>query len=353
MKNFFLFIFIIPTVSFAQNSFRCDTNETSAFRKNNVEQQWEYKVEKKTKKKNFNSVREYDANGCLIKLIIPNASEKETYYFNEWEYDAKGNLVNYREGKIDKDSAKINSFSENYSYNYGGWMNRYRKDIYESEMSQTVTKWEYDFSDKGEKRSITYSLLRVRKDTIMNDEIKYSGSGNPVERTVHNYFPKGISDYTKYNEKGFPVDYMRYDKGKVTEHKVYTYNYDKQGQLAEEIISDGVSKTTEKKKYEKDKITYTKLNTKGKVLSSSSLPFAFPKNSSFPAMPAFSASSVQKKEGSASLTKKEKVSKKNKIVENYSNGKLVSTDTYNSKGLLTESTPAEGGFFLQYNYVSY
>ena len=152
----FIFFCFFSELSFAQNTCRCDTNESAVFRKNNVEQQWEYKTDKKTKKKIFNSIREFDANGCVTKLIVSDAGEKETYRFNEWEYDEKGNLLNYREGKIDKDSAKTNAFSENYSYNFANLMNRYRKDVYESEMSQTVTKWEYDYSDKGEKRQIMY-----------------------------------------------------------------------------------------------------------------------------------------------------------------------------------------------------
>lgn len=341
--------------SFAQNSpSRCDSAASAVFKKNDVEQQWEYKTDKKTKKKRFNSLREFDANGCLSKLIVPDASERETYHFNEWEFDEKGNLVNYREGKIDKDSAKINAFSENYGYNFSGLLNRYRKDVYENEMSQTVTKWEYDYSDKGEKRQTTYSLLRVRKDTICNDEIKYSANNAPAERTVHYYFPKGISEYTKYNANGLPVDYMRYDKGKVVQHIIYSYLYDKLGVLLEETATDVAGKKAEKKKYEKDKITVTKMNSKGKVLNTSSLPLAGPKTFSFPPMPSATTPSLQKKEIPKNLTKKEKFDKKkNKVMENYSGAKLISTDTYNPKGLLTESNPAEGTFLLQYEYVFY
>src|ERR1041385_7893182 len=173
MKLFYpALLFLFPGMIKAQNTpARCDTAEGHIFKANDVEQQWEYRVDKKTKKKTFNSLREFDGGGCLSKLIVPDPSEKETYHFNEWEYDEKGNLVNYREGKIDKDSAKTNAFSENYGYNFSGQLSRYRKDIYENEMSQTVTKWDYEYTDKGEKREVTYSLLRVRKDTICNDEI--------------------------------------------------------------------------------------------------------------------------------------------------------------------------------------
>ena len=350
-----IFFFLFSEISLAQNSpSRCDTAEGAFFKKNDVEQQWEYKVDKKTKKKVFNSLREFDASGCISKLIVPDAGEKENYRFNEWEYDANSNLINYREGKIDRDSAKTNAFSENYSYNFSGMLSHYRKDVYENEMSQTVTKWEYEYSDKGEKREITYTLLRVRKDTISNDEIKYAANNAPIERTFHNYFPKGISDYTKYNANGLPVDYMKYDKGKVVQHIIYSYTYDKQGVMTEENANDVVGKTVEKKKYEKNKITYTKLNSKGKVLSTSSLPFAFPKTSSFPSLPVAAASSPQKKETPKNIIKKEKLDKKkNKIVQNYSEGKLISTDTYNPKGLLIETNPSEGGFFLQYEYAFY
>ena len=71
-------------------------------------------------------------------------------------------------------------------------------------------------------------------------------------------------------------------------------------------------------------------------------------------MPTATTPSLQKKEMSKNLTKKEKFDKKkNKIVESYSGAKLVSTETYNSKGLLIESNPAEGTFMLKYEYAFY
>ena len=160
MKLFYsgvVILFFCAKISSAQISpSRCDTGEGALFKKNDVEQQWEYKVDKKTKKKTFNTLREFDDNGCVIKLIVPDASEKETYKFNEWEYNAKGNLSKYREGKIDADSAKSAAFSENYNYNYEGRLSGYRKDIYEGELSQTVVKWEYSYSGKGEKTESSF-----------------------------------------------------------------------------------------------------------------------------------------------------------------------------------------------------
>ncbi len=120
----------------------------------------------------------------------------------------------------------------------------------------------------------------------------------------------------------------------------------------EETVADGIAKTTEKMKYDKDKITYSKLNTKGKVLSTSNMPYSTPPVFIYPPIVSVAAPSLPKKEISKNVTKKEKTDKKkNKIVENYINNKLVSTETYNPKGLLIESTPAEGGPSLQYEYA--
>jgi hypothetical protein len=320
--------------------------------KNGVMEQWEYKVDKKTRHKSFSGLREFNDHGCLTKIISP--AETGTYSFKEWQYDANGRIISYREGKIDSDSAKVADFSETYSYTYEGLLSRYRKEIYEGEMSQTTEKTEYSYSAKGEKTEITHTILRVRKDTIYNDEVKYAGNGNPSERNINNYFPKGISDFTKYNSAGLPVEYIRYEKGKMVQHKYYAYVYDKTGNLTDETVTDGVGKTVDKKKYEKDKITYTQLNTKGKVLKTSTLPYAPPAKYNFPAKPEVMQASAPKKEIPKYSSSKQKLDKKkNKLVENYSGGKLVSTDTYNAKGLVSESSPIEGGFTMQYDYTFY
>ena len=355
MKNIFLSLsLLIAITSSSQTSSRCDTSESAVFRKNNVLAQKEFNVDKKTKKKTLSALREYDVYGCVSKLVVPYPNENEIYHFNEWEYDSKGNLLNYREGKIDKDSSQSIAFSENYSYTSAGLLSRYRKEVYENEFSTISTKWEYEYSDKGDKKEITYSLLRVRKDSICSEEVKYTGNEIPLERTVHNYYPKGVSDLTKFSSSGLPIDYMRYEKGKAISHKIYSYLFDKQGVLSEEIIADGITKTTEKMKYEKDKITFTKLNTKGKVLSTSSQIYSAPKVFSYPPIASATAPAAEKKEPPKNISKKEKTDKKkNKITENYISGKLVSTEMYNPKGLLIESNPAEGEFLLQYEYVSY
>ena len=355
MKNIFIsFSLLIAIATSAQTTMRLDTGDAAVIRKNNVLVQKEFSVDKKTKTKSLTALREYDMNGFVSKLVVPDAGEKEVYRFNEWEYDAKGNLLNYREGKIDKDSSQSIAYSEGFNYNAGGLLSRYRKEVYEGEFSTVSTKWEFEYSDKGDKKEITYNLLRVRKDSICNDEVKYSGNATPMERTIHNYFPKGISDMTKYSASGLPIDYMRYEKGKAVSHKVYSYSFDKQGVLSEEVIADGVAKTTEKMKYEKDKITYSKLNTKGKVLNTSSQPYSAPQVLSYPPVLSVSAPAIDKKETGKNFSKKEKTDKKkNKIVENYSGSKLISTDTYNPKGLLIESNPADGNSSVEYEYVNF
>lgn len=332
----------------------CDTSGTAAIRNNSVFEQWEFKADKKTKKKTFSSYREFDENGCLGKIILPSASEPGSYDFSEWQYGPSGRLQMYRQGKIDSDSAKRVSFSENYSYTFDGKLSRFKKETYEGEMSQTIEKLDYSYSTRGEVSEITYSVLRVRKDTIFNDEVKYAGNGKAYERTVHNYYPKGISEFTKYNSAGLPVEYMRYDRGKPVQHKIYSYIYDKSGQLAEESVSDGIGKTVEKKKYEKDKITLTKLNTKGKVLSTASLPYSSPQATVFPDKPEMIFVPVPKKETAKYSSSKQKFDKKkNKIMENYSGAKLVSTETYDAKGLLIEISPAEGNTVMKYEYTFY
>ena len=260
-------------------------------------------------------------------------------------------MLTYREGKIDKDSAQTIAFSENYGYTSSGALNHYRKEVFENENSTLSSTWEYEFNDKGEKKAITFVSLCVRKDSIYNDEMKYSGSGVPQERTIHNYFPKGISDLTKYSASGLPIDYMRYEKGKAVSHKIYAYHFDNQGVLSEQIITDGIAKTSEKMKFEKDKITYVKMNTKGKVLNSTSMAYIPPKVMTYPQITTVSASLPQKNE-QKNISKKEKTDKKkNKMVENFLNGKLISTDTYSPKGLIMESAPAEGNSVVQYEYV--
>lgn len=339
----------------AQNSpSSCDTSGTSTLRNNSVFEQWEYRMDKKTKKKTFNTLKEFDENGCVTKLIVPDASEKETYRFNEWEFNENGNLSKYREGKIDADSAKSAAFSEIYNYNYAGLLSGYRKDIYEGELSQTVVKWEYSYSGKGEKTGSSFSKIVVRRDTIRNDDIKYAGNGAPIERTINNYFPKGLSDFSKYNASGLLLEYIRYEKGKMTSHKIYSYQYDKQGTLVEETIIDGIGKTNEKKKHEKDKIIYTLKNSKGKVLKTTNEPFTLPAIITYPLYPVAEKQIIQKQSTSDKTTSKIKSDKKkNKIVEQYLGQKLISTETLNPKGLLIEKNNVEGGFLLKYEYTFY
>ncbi len=353
MKNIFVlsaFLSLMASLN-AQNPFRCDTAEAGIFKRNNVLVQKEYSTDKKTKAKTLNALREFDANGFMTKQVVPSESDKEIYHFNEWEFDANGNLLNHREGKIDKDSTQTISYSENYAYTSAGLLSRYRKEVFENENSTLSSNWEYEYNDKGEKKAITYLSLCVRKDSICNDEVKYSGSEIPQERTIHNYYPKGISDMMKYSASGLPVDYMRYEKGKAISHKIYSYNFDKQGVLSEEIIADVIAKTSEKMKYEKDKITYSKLNNKGKVLSTSSMAYSAPKVLVYPSISSVAASLPQKND-LKNISKKEKSDKKkNKVIENYLNGRLVSTDTYTPRGLIMESIAADGNSTVQYEYV--
>ncbi|MBI4930402.1 MAG: hypothetical protein HY841_06545 [Bacteroidetes bacterium] len=355
----FLYSFVV-TFLFSETSFSqttpapCDTSGTAVLRNNSVLEQWEYRADKKTKKKTFSNVREFSENGCLTKHIWPDAAAPGTYGFKEWEFTEKGSLAKYREGKIDADSAKLASFSEAYNYNYEGLLSSYRKDIYEGEMSQTVVKWEYSYSAKGEKTESSFSKILVRKDTISNDDIKYAGNGVPLERTINNYFPKNVSDFIKYNAKGLPAEYIRYEKGKMTEHKFFTYHYDKQGALTEINITDGVAKTNEKKKYEKEKITCTLTSTKGKVLKTFSEPYAPPATLAYPPYPV-AEKQAEKKQASPDKTilKVKPDKKKNKIVEHYTGQKLVYSETYNPKGLLIEKNLVEGNLVLQYEYVFY
>lgn len=337
---------ILPTL--------CDTTGLFAIRNNSVFEQWEFKIDKKTKKKIFNSYKEYNENGCVSKIILPSEKQEGEYDFKEWQYATNGRLMMYREGKIDSDSAKIIFFSKSFSYTFDGKLSRYKKEIHEGEMSQTIEKLDYSYSIKGEISEIIYSVLKVKKDTILNDEVKYSGNGIPYERTIHNYYPKGISEFTRYNSHGMPTEQMRYERGKAVQHKIFSYTYDKSGQLVEESISDGIGKTVEKKKYEKDKIIYTKLNTKGKVINTSSLPYSSPQKISFPSQPEITFVPNPKPELKKYSSSKQKLDKKkNKIVENYSGNKLVSTEIYDAKGLLTDIMPAEGSFNIKYEYTFY
>ena len=352
-----LTIILVPQM-FSQNApLRCnfEASEAGKLKQNGVFEQWEYKVDKKTKQKMFNSVCEFDENGCMVKHIVPlTTGANRTYGFYQWKYDGQGRLLTYAEGGIDNDSAKTFLFSENYSYNSTGLVSNYRKEIYEGLMSQTVIKWNYSYSANGEKSEISFSKLIARKDTIVNDDIRYSGTGAPVERVLNSFSPKGFSEYGKYNEKGLPVEYIRYEKGQIVSHKMYAYVYDKQGSLMEENATDGVGKTNEKKKYDKDKVTYTIMSSKGKVLKSTVEPYAPPRAISFPPLPALSKSAETTSQGGDKTTEKEKLDKKkNKIIEHYNAQKLVSTDTYNSKGLLIEKNVVDSGFALQYDYTLY
>jgi len=357
MKLFFFGTILLSSFSFlpAQNAPPfCDTNGTAAIRNNSVLEQWEYKADKKTKKKTFSNLHEFSESGCVTKHIWPDAAAPGNYGFKEWEFTEKGVLAKYREGKIDADSAKSSAFSEIYNYNYEGLLSGYRQDIYEGEMSQTVEKREYSYSAKGDKAESSFSKILVRKDTIMNDDIKYAGNGAPIERIINNYFPKGISDFSKYNASGLLLEYIRYDKGKMTGHRFYSYVYDKQGALAEININDRIAKTNEKKKYEKDKIIYTMKNTKGKVLKTSTEPFAMPAALPYPVYPDASKPDAHKQTTPDKTTVKTKTDKKqNKTIEHYSGQNLLFTETYNSKGLLIEKNNLESGLLLQYEYMFY
>jgi hypothetical protein len=358
-KLFFVpLLSLFPLFSFAQSTPPpCSINGSrqTLLKQNSVLEQWEYKADKKTRKRSLNSFYEYDDNGCAVKRIVPDKNNTGTYSLNEWKYDDSGRMTNYKEGKIDADSAKSYAFSESYHYNSTGLLSAYRKDIYEGEMSQTVEKWEYSYSANGEKTEISLSNIRVRKDTILNDDIKYSGNGNPIERTVNMYFPKGLSEFRKYSAGGLPAEFIRYEKGKMMEHKYFSYSYDKQGMLLEIVVNDGVAKTNERRKYEKDKITYTLMNTKGKILKTNSEPLAPPATLPYPPLPAADSKPIiTEKETPDNTTTKEKLDKKkNKVVEHYSGSKLVYSEMFNSQGLLIEKNPSDAGFVLQYEYTFY
>lgn len=315
-----------------------------------VKEQWEYKTDKKTKKRTFSIVQEFDANGCATKRIVP--AGNGTYNLTEWKYDDKGRLTNYKEGMIAADSSQSYSFSDIYNYTFTGLVSTHKKEIYEGEMSQTVEKWEYSYSEKGERSGTSFTKLLVRKDTISNDEIKYSANGTPVERSVNTYFPKGLSSFKKYNANGLLSEFIRYEKGKIVSHKIISYQYNAQGVLELETATDGVGKTSEKKKYEKDKISYTLMSSKGVVLKKSNEPLTQPDAFPYPALPVAAKQTPAEKEAIDKTTAKEKLDKKkNKVVEHYNGTKLAYTDTFNPAGLLIEKNPAEAGYTVQYEYV--
>jgi hypothetical protein len=171
---------------------------------------------------------------------------------------------------------------------------------------------------------------------------------------LNNYSPKGFSDYHKYDGEGLPVEYIRYEKDKMVSHKMYSYDYDKQGVLLEENVTDGIGKTNEKKIYSKDKIVYTLMNTKGKVFKSSTDPYVAPVTIAYPPFPIAHKQTEQNTPSVKGMTLKEKTDKKNnKVVEHYLSQKLVSSETYNSKGLIVERNTQDVGFSLQYEYTVY
>lgn len=335
---------------------KCDTTESGIFARNNVEQQWVWKTDKKTKAKTFHLLNEYDGYGCISKTIFPDPSgQKGMYGVMEWKFDDKGNLSNFSQGKIDQDSAQRVSYSEKYLYNSTGTISHVETEKYESEYSQIMEKWDFSYSDKGEKRGTSYTLLRVRKDTITYDQSTFSGSGTLIERTVHRYFPKGFSDFTKYNAKNIRIESLSYEKGVVKTHPIHSYQFDAQGNITEENISDVVGKTKEKRKYEKNQIVATKYNNKGKLISTNTMPL--PSSASMPNLPEPPASQSIRKQDSNSTkgmtTKNKTDKKKNKIIEYYSGQKIASSETYNPKGLLLEKNSTADGFSLQYEYVFY
>ena len=360
MKKIFFIIasaFLATEQSVAQTSMaKCDTAESGIFSRNNVEQQWVWKADKKIKIKTFVAVNEYDGYGCISKTIFPDPSgQKGTYGVMEWRFDEKGNLSNFSQGKIDPDSAQRVSYSEKYLYNSTGTLSHVETEKYESDYSQIMEKWDFTYSDKGEKRGTSYTLLRVRKDTITYDQSTFSGNGTLLERTVHRYFPKGFSDYTKYNAKNIRIESMSYEKGVVKTHPIHSYQFDAQGNITEENVTDVVSKTKEKRKYEKNQMVIAKYNSKGKLLSTNTQPIpAAAMMVSLPEPPASQSIRKQDSNSTKGMTAKNKTDKKkNKITEYYSGQKLSCSEIYNSKGLLTEKNTAADGFTLQYEYVFY
>lgn len=356
MKKTFhlLLLSVLTTGLFAQTApVACNLSgrEQLLAKNNNVFEKWEYKVDKKSKKKVFNSLCAYNENGCTIKQMEPQPGNYGTISLKEWSYDATGRLASYKEGKVDADSAKSYSFSNTFSYTFTGLVSTYRKEIYEGEMSQTVEKWEYSYSDKGQRTSSSFTRLLVRKDTISNDEIKYSGNGTPLERSINIYFPKGISTFRKYNTKGLPLEFIRYEKGKIVSHKIYSYQYNAQGMLELETATDGVGKINEKKKYEKDKIVYTLMNSKGVVLKNSSEPLTPPVTQPYPVLPAADAMAPVEEKKDNTVVKERLDKKKNKVEDHYNGSKLSYSDTFNPQGLVIERSPAEEGFTLIYEYT--
>lgn len=324
-------------------------------RKNKVASCTELKIEKKTGKKTFSSLTEFDSLGCAEKKLTAIPGQADRYDLFEWKHDAAGRRISYKEGRVDEDSSRTYLYGETFAHTSEGRLSHYRKDIYESDMSQTVYKWEYSYSDKGERRGVIYTALIVRKDTITNDEVKYGADGNPAERSMNMYFPKGVSEFRKYNSGGWPVETIRYEKGKMVSHRIFSFQFNSKGVLESCTITDGVARQTETVRYEKDKMHRTVKTNKGELVSSTTEPFVNPAIIFPPIREEVRTDLSDKAREKSGWTRKERVDmNKNTFIDHYQGGQLMFTETRDKNGLLKEKVyAADPTIVFQYIYAFY
>ncbi len=357
MRNILLLFFsIFTSLLFSQkNTSKCDSTASALFQKNKIRQQWVYKSNLKGEKKVFFQLNEFNSQGALTKIMSPDSSKgNKNYLIRQFTYDDKGFVLSQTQGEINKDSVELNVSKQSFTYINSGILNHIESEIYDGEKSQTTHKWDLTFNDKLEKTGINYTLLLVKKDTITYDQQSFSMDGSLKERSIRHYFPKGISDYLKFDTKNTLTEFMTNEKGLLKSHLLYNNTYDSDGKIMEVKITNENEKTTEINKYEKNQITRTKFDAKGKLINTSIYPL--PKPTAMPILQEYpTPQTVNAFVANVSDSNKKERKGKNgcTVLEYYLDKKLSYSETIDPKGLLIEKKSSKTEDVLQYEYTSF
>lgn len=166
-------------------------------------------------------------------------------YRTEFKYDHSGSLA----ASLTYDPYEGGVFSTTYQYDASGNnVERAHYDLY----GRLEYKNLYKFDEQG--KPLEQGTYALSSKFSTKDEYNYDSTGNLLGAKL--YYTDGKMacriQYV-YNEKGVPVEMMRYD-GKDTNFTCkYLYKYDRKGNMVEEAMCNRFNEITERSEFEYDR----------------------------------------------------------------------------------------------------
>ena len=169
---------------------------------------------------------QYDNFGNQIFSKEKNVEEKKMLSWDEWEYDAAGNMLKH----FEYDGVGDLDYGEQFKYDANGNLTEEKKLGYDG----YVYDWygyEYDEQNR-ETKEITYNEDGSIYKWI---EKEYDEQGNLVKVTEGDEQKVIYIDEFQYNENGKNTKHYRFIPSNEQQHLIKEWIYDEQGRLLEEI----------------------------------------------------------------------------------------------------------------------